>query len=225
MPHEIAYRRFLVALALCAVSLLLCICYVDRPAAEFFHSHVRPYSVWTWLNRLLAPLAVIPVLALFFQFGAGSWLLFGRRLASWAQTSLLYSSGTIWAISAEFVLKRICGRGSPDPTYLASHFYGFRFLNAGGGWDSFPSGTSTIALTIVTITCLRFPRWRIAVSILAGLVCIGVTITNGHWVSDVMAGMLLGASIGWMTVVIAGSSQAVRHKSLVAQPGRRAKRG
>jgi F0F1-type ATP synthase assembly protein I len=43
-------------------------------------------------------------------------------------------------------------------------------------------------------------------SILAGLACIGVTVTNGHWVSDVIAGILLGACIGWMTVAISGSS-------------------
>jgi len=36
-------------------------------------------------------------------------------------------------------------------------------------------------------------------------VCFGVTITNGHWVSDVVAGILLGASIGWMTVAISGA--------------------
>jgi membrane-associated phospholipid phosphatase len=206
MPQEVLYRRFLLALAICALSVLVCIGYLDRPAAEFFNAHVRPYSVWPWLNRLLTLLVVIPVAALVFQFGAGLWMLFGRRLASWAQTSLLYSSGTIWAITTEFVLKQIFGRGSADPTYLVSHLYGFRFLHAGDGWTSFPSGTAIGALTIATITCVRFPRWRVAVSILAGLACIGVTITNGHWVSDVIAGMFLGACIGWMTVAISDAA-------------------
>jgi membrane-associated phospholipid phosphatase len=118
---------------------------------------------------------------------------------------LLYSSGTIWAISSEFVLKQIFGRGSADPTYLFKHLYGFRFLHASEGWTSFPSGTAIGAMTIATITCVRFPRWRVAVSILAGLACIGVTVTNGHWVSDVIAGMFLGACIGWMTVAISGT--------------------
>lgn len=199
-------RRLLPALALCAISVPVCICYLDRPAAEYFNSHVRPFAIWIWLNRLLAPLVVIPVVALLFQFGAGVWLLCGRRLACWTLTPLLYSSGTIWALSAEFVLKQLLGRGSPDPTYLARHLYGFRFLHAGGGWTSFPSGTATIALTIVTITWLRLPRWRLAVSILAGLACIAVTVTNGHWASDVIAGIFLGACIGWMTVGISGSS-------------------
>jgi membrane-associated phospholipid phosphatase len=196
----------LLALALCAISVPVCICCLDRPAAEYFNSHVRPFAIWIWLNRLLAPLVVIPVVALLFQFGAGVWLLSGRRLASWTLTPLLYSSGTIWALSAEFVLKQLLGRGSPDPTYLARHLYGFRFLHAGGGWTSFPSGTATIALTIVAITCLRLPHWRRAVSVLAGLVCIAVTVTNGHWVSDVIAGVFLGACIGWMTVGFSDSS-------------------
>jgi membrane-associated phospholipid phosphatase len=202
MPQDVLYRRFLLALALCAVSVLVCICYLDRPTAVFLNAHVRPYSVWPWLKRLLAFLVVIPVAALLFQFGAGLWLLFGRRLASWARTALLYSSGTIWAIAAEFVLKQIFGRGSADPTYLVNHLYGFRFLHASEGWTSFPSGTAIGAVTIATITCARFPRWRVAVSILSALACIGVTITNGHWVSDVIAGMFLGVCIGWMTVAI-----------------------
>jgi membrane-associated phospholipid phosphatase len=206
MPNDLAYRRWLLALALCAISVLVCIWYVDRPAAEFFNSNVRPYPAWIWLDRLLAPLVAVPVAALLFQFGAGLWLLIGRRLASWTLTPLVYSSGTIWAIAAEFVFKQILGRGSPDPTYLANHLYGFRFLHATEGWGSFPSGTATIALTIATITCLRLPRWRLIASILAGLACIGVTVTNGHWVSDVIAGILLGACIGWMTVAISGSS-------------------
>ena len=206
MPQNVLYRRFLLALLLCIVSVLLCIGYVDRPAAEFFSAHVRPYSLWTWLSRPLAFLVVIPVAALLFQFGAGSWLLFGRRLASWAQTALLYSSGTIWAISAEFVLKQIFGRGSADPTYLVYHLYGFRILHANVGWTSFPSGTAIGAMTIAAITCVRFPRWRVAASIPAGLACIAVTVTNGHWVSDVIAGMFIGACIGWMTVAISDSS-------------------
>jgi hypothetical protein len=101
MPNDLAYRRWLLALALCAISVLVCIWYVDRPAAEFFNSNVRPYPAWIWLDRLLAPLVAVPVAALLFQFGAGLWLLIGRRLASWTLTPLVHSSGTIWAIAAE----------------------------------------------------------------------------------------------------------------------------
>ncbi len=92
MPCPPTYRRFLLALALCAISVPVCICCLDRPAAEYFNSHVRPFAIWIWLNRLLEPLVVIPVVALLFQFGAGVWLLCGRRLASWTLTPLLYSS-------------------------------------------------------------------------------------------------------------------------------------
>jgi membrane-associated phospholipid phosphatase len=221
MLNDLAYRRLLLAMALCAMSVLVCICYLDRPAADFFNLSVRPHAAWTWLNRLLAPLVVIPVAALLFQFGAGLWLLFGRRLASWTLVPLLYSSGTIWAIAAGFVFKQIFGRGSPDPTYLAEHLYGFRFLHATEGWSSFPSGTAIIALTIATITCLGLPRWRQAVSVLAGLTCIGVTVTNGHWLSDVIAGMFIGAFIGWMTVAISSSIQLARNQSIATSPAHR----
>jgi hypothetical protein len=37
------------------------------------------------------------------------------------------------------------------------------------------------------------------------LICGGVVVTNEHWVSDVIAGAFLGASIGRMTVLMLGS--------------------
>jgi membrane-associated phospholipid phosphatase len=205
MTRVFAFRIWLLTLALSAISILLCIGYIDRPAAEFFNAHVRPYAVWDWLNYLLAPLVIIPIAALLFQFGAGCWLLTGRRLAMWTRTPLLYSWGVIWAIAAEFVFKQIFGRGSPDPTYLDDHFYGFKFFHAGEGWTSFPSGTAISAFAIVAVTWILVPRWRWLVFIVAVLACISVTVTNGHWVSDVIAGAFLGASIGWMTVVLDGN--------------------
>jgi len=47
---------------------------------------------------------------------------------------------------------------------------------------------------------------------LAVLLCCGVVVTNGHWLSDVIAGAFLGASIGWMTVRLL-DSQALRTPS------------
>jgi hypothetical protein len=37
--------------------------------------------------------------------------------------------------------------------------------------------------------------------------CVAVVVTDYHWVSDVGAGVFLGASIGWMTVHLQGTPQ------------------
>jgi membrane-associated phospholipid phosphatase len=187
------------------MAIVVCVCFIDRPAAEFFNTYVRNCAVSDWIKSLLASLVLIPVSALLFLSGSGCWLLSGRQLGRWAQKPLLCSWSTIWALAAEFVSKNIFGRGWPDPTYIESHLYGFRFLHAGPHWTSFPSGTATIAAAISTTIWIVAPRLRPPLPFLTVLICGGVVVTNGHWISDVIAGAFLGASIGWMTVLMLGS--------------------
>lgn len=197
-----AFRRWLLAFAFCAAAVVVSIYYIDRPAAVFFNTHVRPTELWGWLNHLLAPFVLVPVAALLFLLGLGCWRLSGRQLGAWTLEPLLCSWSAIWALAAEFVFKRILGRAWPDPTYTGKHLYGFRFLNAGPYWDSFPSGTATVSAAIVATVWIVTPRLRLPSVLLAALLCAGVIVTNGHWLSDVIAGAFLGASIGWMTVLV-----------------------
>ncbi len=88
-------------------------------------------------------------------------------------------------MSAEFIGKQIFGSALHDHR-----------------WNSFPSGTATISAAIVATLWLAAPRLRLPSLFLAVLVCSAVVVTNGHWVSDVIAGAFLGASIGWMTVLL-----------------------
>jgi membrane-associated phospholipid phosphatase len=201
----LVFRTWLVALALCAVAVLLSVAYVDRPAAELFNTHIRHTELWGWLDHSLAPFVLVPVIALFFLLGTGLWLLSGRQIGAWARKPLLCSWSSTWALAAEFVSKEIFGRAWPDPSYLENHLYGFRFLHAGTHWNSFPSGTATISAALVATVWLVAPRWRLPGLLLAGLICCAVVVTNGHWLSDVIAGAFLGASIGWMTVPLLSS--------------------
>ncbi len=205
MVNDLAFRRWLFALALCALAVVACVYYCDRPLAEIFDTCVQHSEISDWLKGLLAPLVLIPMAALVFQFGAGCWVLSGRQLNAWTQKTLLCSWSTTWALAAEFVCKRIFGRGWPDPTYIENHLYGFRFLHGTQHWNSFPSGTATISAAIAATIWLIAPRLRLPAVLLAALLCVGVVVTNGHWLSDVIAGAFLGASIGWMTVSLLGA--------------------
>jgi len=200
MICDVGFRRWLLTLAFCVVAVVVSVYYVDRPAAEFCNTYVRHTESWVWLNRLLAPFRLIPVAALCFLLGAGAWLLSGRQLGDWTAKPLLCSWSAISALAAGFVFKEVFGRAWPDPTYIEDRQYGFRFLHAGPHWDSFPSGTATVATALVATLWLVAPRFRLPSLYLAVLVCWGVVVTNGHWLSDVIAGAFLGASIGWMAV-------------------------
>jgi membrane-associated phospholipid phosphatase len=211
MIHRSEFRRWQYALSVCVIAVVVCVMYVDRPAAEFFNMHVRHTGVWEWIGRLLAPFEVVPVAALFFLLGSGCWVLSGRQLAGWTSKPLICSWSAVWALAAEFVFKEIFGRGWPDPTYVEDHLYGFRLIHAGPHWTSFPSGTATISAAIVATVWPVAPRGRPASVLLAAFLCIAVIVTNGHWISDVIAGLFLGATIGWMTVLLHRSAAGVKY--------------
>jgi membrane-associated phospholipid phosphatase len=205
MMSDSGFRRWLLLLALCAIAVVGSVYYADRPVAEFFNAHVRHTELWSWLNRLLAPFEAVPVAALLFLLGLGCWRGSGRQLAVWTLEPLLCSWSAVWALASEFVFKEVFGRGWPDPTYIENHLYGFRLLHAGAHWTSFPSGTATISSAIAATVWVVAPRIRLPGVLLAALLCGAVVVTNGHWLSDVIAGAFLGASIGWMTTLLGSS--------------------
>jgi membrane-associated phospholipid phosphatase len=200
MTNRGAFRYWLLALALCAIAVVACIFYVDRPLAEFLEGHVRHTEFWVWLQRALRPFALVVVAALAFLFGCGVWLVSGRQLRPWTETPLLYSWATIWAVASEIIFKRIFGRGWPDPTFVRDHLYGFHFLHGQTHWDSFPSGTTTVSVAILSVLWVVRPRWRIAGLLIAILLSGAVVVGDFHWLSDVIAGAFLGVTIGWSTV-------------------------
>lgn len=111
MIHRSEFRRWQYALSVCVIAVVVCVMYVDRPAAEFFNMHVRHTGVWEWIGRLLAPFEVVPVAALFFLLGSGCWVLSGRQLAGWTSKPLICSWSAVWALAAEFVFKEILAGG------------------------------------------------------------------------------------------------------------------
>jgi len=202
MVSQTGFRRWLAALVVCSVAVVVCVEYVDRPAAEFFERTVHHSELHLWLTHFLRPFVLVPVAALGLLFGAGCWRISGRELAAWTEIPLLCCWSIVWALAVEFAGKEICGRSWPVPTYLSGHQYGFRWLHGGPGWTSFPSGTALGAWAPAAVLWQAVPRFRVAGALLATLLCAGAVATNGHWVSDVIAGAFVGVSIGWMTVAM-----------------------
>jgi membrane-associated phospholipid phosphatase len=197
MSDDIAFRNWLVAFAAAGIAVVVCIAYVDRPVAEFFDLHLRHTTSWVWLDRALAPLNLVPLMALLFLFVCGTWVMSGRSLRPWTRTPLLCSWAAMWATAAEIIFKRIFGRAWPYPTYIRDHLYGFHPLHGGPDWQSFPSGTAAISTAIVSVLWIVMPRSRVIGVLTVALLCVAVVITNYHWVGDVIAGTFLGAYIGY----------------------------
>jgi membrane-associated phospholipid phosphatase len=200
MSDNAAFRTWLFAFAVTVIVVVICIAYVDRPVATFFDGHLRHTAAWVWLARALAPLDVAVVMALLFLLACGTWVVSGRSLGPWTQTPLLCSWAAMWATAADIIFKHIFGRAWPDPAYIQNQVYGFHVLRGGPRWESFPSGTAAISAAIASVLWIVMPRSRVLGAVIVILLCFAVVITNYHWVGDVIAGALLGTSIGWITV-------------------------
>ena len=87
--------NWIIAFAVTAIIVVVCIVYVDRPAAEFFDTHLRHTAAWVWITRTLAPLDLTVAIALLFVFGCVIWASSGRLLPLWTRTPLLCSWAAI----------------------------------------------------------------------------------------------------------------------------------
>jgi membrane-associated phospholipid phosphatase len=177
------FRRWLLALICCFVGTVVSILCTDHPLADFFGAYVAHTTARYWLDRLLGPLVLFPVAALLFLFACGCWRISGRKLAAWTRPLLLCSWSATWALAAEFAFKQLFSR----------------LPHGGPHLNQFPSGTATISVAAAATIWLVAPRLRIPAALMTTCACVAVVVTNGHWLSDVIAGAFLGLSIGWMT--------------------------
>ncbi len=200
MTHRAAFRYWLLALVLCTIAVEVCIAYVDRALVEFIEAHLRHAALWIWLDRMLRPLDLVVVVALFFLLGCGIRVVSGRPLRRWTEIPLLCAWSAIWAVAADIILKHIFGRAWPDPSYVQNHLYGFHLLRGETTLGSFPSGTAATSSAIASVLWIVAPRWRVLGLLLVALLSGAVIVGNYHWLSDVIAGAFLGTSIGWSTV-------------------------
>ncbi len=196
------FLLWLAGLVVCVVTVVLCYLYVDRPVAEYFEATVRYTETWQWLSHLLTLFPLTVGAAMVFLFYAGCKVMARQRLPFWSGTPLACSWAAMWALATERILKGIFGRPGPEPLYLHHNVYGFEGPRGNLRWDSFPSGTALVITAVAAVVWILQPKWRWAGTLMSVILMCAVIAANWHWVSDVVAGAYLGATIGWMTVYI-----------------------
>lgn len=124
----------------------------------------------------------------------------------------VFTSVAVSGITAS-LLKNSIGRGRPSNPEITGllDFSPFAFH---APWASFPSGHSTTALALATALAILFPRQAVA------LICIGAwgavsrAMLGVHWVSDIVAGGMLG------TLMVLWLRQIFAHRGIVFAKGR-----
>ena len=118
---------------------------------------------------------------------------YGFKLSSWKSAGWQ----TLWshalAGAGNNILKHLIGRARPKFMHAGNAEYA---PLSGSGWDSFPSGHSMASFAVASVLAVRFPRMRWIIMPLALAVAASRVVRGSHYLTDVVAGAVLGFWIG-----------------------------
>jgi undecaprenyl-diphosphatase len=188
------------SLACCTAALLLTFIRLldfDAPLTRFVRSlneHHIDYLHDPWLRRLSEggdrvgkgeSLLVVTAVLLAAGYGLGGPTI---TRAGWETLVAHLIAGGF-----NTVLKHLVGRGRPK----FMHGDHSEFVPFGGsGWDSFPSGHSMATFAVATVLAIRFPRARWLLVLLALAVSLSRLFRASHFLTDIVAGAVLGLLVG-----------------------------
>jgi undecaprenyl-diphosphatase len=123
---------------------------------------------------------------------AGGWW-FGRGNLKDAGWQSLAAHGAVALLVT--VLKHVVGR--PRPKF--SHAGGFQLWpSMDNGFDSFPSGHAAASFAVAAVLARRYPSAEWLWYGIATVVAFSRILRGAHFITDVMAGAILGLMAGWI---------------------------
>jgi membrane-associated phospholipid phosphatase len=201
--HE--YRRLLrltlIATAVCLAAVLICYFWIDRPVAFFVYDHhINKIEAFRWLTYPPPEVQNWSALVLTILVVRRAW----GPFLHWQKVLLVACLSLIVADDFRISLGDVCGRYWPDtwthdnPSLIGTGAYGFHPFQRGDDVGSFPSGHSARILSFAAVWVIAMPGSR-TVQIVATVLCapmlVSLVLTNYHFVSDVIAGSVLGGLI------------------------------
>lgn len=188
---------------------IICYYFVDRPVAFFMHRHqIARFEEFRWLTeppplvQIWAPLLLASLLV---RRVWGPW-------RKWQQVLFLAGVSLIVADQFRASLGDLFGRYWPEtwhdnnPSLIGTGTYGFNPFKADDDNGSFPSGHATRILAFATVFWLTMPRGRWLYAIIALPMLMALVAMNYHFVSDVIAGSVLGGIVSAWAVRLSGLS-------------------
>jgi membrane-associated phospholipid phosphatase len=203
-----ALQRWLIALLLIALAVVVSYLWIDRPLALFAHGllPVHKHRFFEPLTHIPDPL--IPAAAIAFVV-LGLYALADRALARFPRVIAICSFSLVMAQVIKDQLKHVFGRTWPETwidhnlSFIDNGVYGFNWFHGGGGYESFPSGHMTATCALISVLWICYPRFKPLYALAVLAVAVGLLGADFHFLSDVIAGSFVGASTGWLTVVLA----------------------
>jgi undecaprenyl-diphosphatase len=109
------------------------------------------------------------------------------REAAWFASWTFVVAGSI-----EFALKHLVGRPRPDAGAMSMLPIGPSYTP---NFDSFPSGHATSVFAVACAFGYFYPRLRWPLFLLAACISLGRLYLDRHYVSDILAGALIGIAV------------------------------
>jgi membrane-associated phospholipid phosphatase len=198
-----------IAAGLAVLAMLVCYFFVDRPFSQFAHTHFRPWRAPLDFFDLLTLIPEpIPVIAAVLAAVLGIRALTDRPLSRLQAVALLWSVTSLCTTMTNRQLKFAFGRAWPEtwtgsnPSFIQDGVYGFFPFHGGAGFAAFPSGHMAAICAGATVFWICYPQLRVLYAVVVALVLIGLVGANYHFLSDIIAGIFVGVSIGWFAVAL-----------------------
>jgi len=199
------YRRLLVrtliAIAVCTAAVLACCFWIDRPVAFFvYRHHINTIRVFRWLTYPPPEVQNWSALALAILMVRRAW----GPFLHWQKVLLVACLSLIIADDFRISLGDVCGRYWPEtwthdnPSLIGTGTYGFHPFQRGDDIVSFPSGHACRILGFATVWLIAMPNNRtiqVVVILLCAPMLLSLVAMNYHFVSDVIAGSVLGGIV------------------------------
>lgn len=204
-----------VRVLLAALLVLLCVRWLDVPLAYWVRDHLYAPGTWSRFTSDLPDLLLQVVIAT----SAISWLCYRMRHnwrlgETFGRLVLLNAWLPPVAYLVKALLKPVFGRVNTRVWLQEPGLYGFHWFEFRPDCQGFPSGHMVVLVASLAAVARCYPRLRIACIVFAGLLGGALVATDYHFLSDVLAGALLG-------VLVERAVSALLERSAPAGAGRR----
>ena len=197
-------NRWIIPVCGCCGLVALSYVWMDAPVAYFIHDHLtsfRPaFDAASRLPKVIGPFVVAGTLVL------GVRAMMGRSLSAVATTVVLSSLSLAFSDIVENWLKFAFGRTWPEtwvqnnPSLIRDGVHHFNPFHGGPGFASFPSGHMLATCALLSVFWVRHPRSRPVCAIGIAAVFVGLLGADYHFLSDLIAGGLVGLFVGHLVV-------------------------
>jgi len=200
-------------LSCAALALLFCASFqMDRPVIEWVRS-----LQGLWIEKIGdagyvigSGASLVLISGLFVAVG------YARANPIWRQTGL--RGWAAHAVTAVFVQGLKHGIGRPRPRLHREEEF-FTGPSLESGLDSFPSGHASASFAVAAVVARRHPALAWPAYALAGFVTVTRVFRGSHFMSDALAGVVLGLVVGTLAATpVPEWKAALRHRLLAGTP-------